>query len=50
MCRDQVIDLRRELNLRQVAAAREHDETSVRHRGNEQFGIRRRRRDAIFPP
>ena len=48
MPRDQVIDPRRELHLRQVAAPGEHDETSVRQRGSEQFGIRRRWRDAIF--
>ena len=45
---DQVIHVRGELHLRQVAAAGEHDETSVRQRGSEQFGIRRRRRDPVF--
>ena len=48
MPRDQVIHARRELNLRQVAAAGEHNETSVRQCGSEQFGIRRRRRDPVF--
>lgn len=48
MRRDQVIDARRELHLRQVAAAGKHDEPSVRQRGSEQFGIRRRWRDAVF--
>jgi len=48
MRRDQVIDARRELYLRQVAAAGKHDETSVRQRGSEQFGIPRRRRNAVF--
>ena len=50
MRRDQVINGRRELNLRQVTAAGEHDETSMRERGSEQFSIRRRRRDAVFLP
>jgi ABC-type transport system substrate-binding protein len=50
MCCDQVIDSRRELNLRQVAAAREHDETSMRQGGSEQFGILRGWRDAVFLP
>jgi hypothetical protein len=48
MRRDQVIDARRELHLRQVAAAGEHDETSVRQRSSQEFGIRRRRRDTVF--
>jgi hypothetical protein len=46
MCRYQVVNARREFHLGQVAAAREHDETGVRQRGSEQFGIRRRRREA----
>ena len=48
MRRDQVIDARRELHLRQMAAAGEHDETSVRQRDSQQFGIRYRRRDEVF--
>jgi hypothetical protein len=48
MCGEQVIDARRELHLRQVASAGQHHETSVRQRCSEQFGIRRRRRDAVF--
>ena len=48
MRRDQVIDPRWELNLRQVAAAGKHDETSVWQGGSERFGIHRRRRDAVL--
>jgi len=48
MRRDQVIDPRWELNLRQVAAAGKHDETSVWQGGSERFGIRRRWRDAVL--
>ena len=48
MRRDKVIDARRELHLWQVATAGKHDQPSVRQRGSEQFGVRRRRRDAVF--
>jgi hypothetical protein len=48
MPRDQLIDARGELDLRQVAAAGDQDKTSVREGVDEQFGINRRWRDAVF--